>query len=104
MSELLEETGGTITVEKLPIGDPTLSSKEIIGNESQERMGLILKEKDIKLLQDISERERAPMYVCGEATGDMVFKFEGSIYLASPPGLLSKIGRLIRNFLLVNLT
>jgi len=36
---LLEETGGTINIDKLPVGDPTLSDKEIISNESQERMG-----------------------------------------------------------------
>ena len=38
LSELLEETGGEIIIKKLPVGDPTLSEKEIIGNESQERM------------------------------------------------------------------
>ena len=42
LSELLEETGGEINVNNLPVGDPTLSEKEIIGNESQERMGLVL--------------------------------------------------------------
>jgi phosphoribosylformylglycinamidine synthase len=68
LSELLEVTGGVIELNKLPVGDPTLSSKEIIGNESQERMGLILKNKDIELLQKIADRERAPMYVVGETT------------------------------------
>ncbi|MFC2110943.1 phosphoribosylformylglycinamidine synthase [Bacteroidota bacterium] len=77
LSELVEDTGGEIDINKLPIGDPTLSAKEIIGNESQERMGLILHEKDIELLQKISERERAPLYVVGEVSGDMNFKFKG---------------------------
>ncbi|MBT0810854.1 phosphoribosylformylglycinamidine synthase [Litoribacter ruber] len=76
LSELVEETGGTIHIEKLPVGDPTLSAKEIIGNESQERMGLVIHEKDVETLQKISERERAPFYVVGETTGDMHFKFE----------------------------
>ncbi len=76
LSELLEETGGTIHIDKLPIGDPTLSDKEIISNESQERMGLALKEKDIDILKRVSERERAPFYVVGEATGDQQFTFE----------------------------
>jgi len=76
LSELVENIGGKIQIEKLPIGDPTLSDKEIVGNESQERMGLILKEKDTKLLKDISDRERAPMYVIGETTGDHQFTFE----------------------------
>ncbi len=75
LSELVEQTGGTIDISKLPVGDPTLSSKEIVGNESQERMGLVLKEKDIALLNAIAERERAPMYVIGEATGKHNFTF-----------------------------
>ncbi|MHB9140262.1 MAG: phosphoribosylformylglycinamidine synthase [Paludibacter sp.] len=76
LSELVESTGGVIEIDKLPIGDVTLSAKEIIGNESQERMGLLLQEKDIEQVKKIAERERAPMYVVGETTGDMQFVFE----------------------------
>ena len=76
LSELVETTGGTIHLDKLPVGDPTLSAKEIAGNESQERMGLVLKEKDLENLKNISARERAPFYEVGETTGDMHFKFE----------------------------
>lgn len=76
LSELVEKTGGKIDMSKLPIGDPTLSAKEIAGNESQERMGLVLKEEDIENLRRIAERERAPMYVIGEVTGDSRFVFE----------------------------
>jgi phosphoribosylformylglycinamidine synthase len=75
LSELVEKTGGKIYLDKLPVGDPTLSDKEIIGNESQERMGMILKEKDTELIDRIAERERAPMYIIGEATGDKQFTF-----------------------------
>jgi len=75
LSELVEETGGTIDMSKLPIGDPTLSDKEIIGNESQERMGLVIHEKDLPLLQRIAERERAPLYVVGRTTGDHILSF-----------------------------
>ena len=39
LSELVEATGGIINLDKLPVGDPTLSAKEIIGNESQETNG-----------------------------------------------------------------
>lgn len=70
LSELVEATGGQIDITKLPVGDPTLSAREIIGNESQERMGLIIKPADLELLKRISERERAPMYVVGQVTGD----------------------------------
>ncbi|MEQ9168273.1 MAG: phosphoribosylformylglycinamidine synthase [Fulvivirga sp.] len=79
LSELVEETGGTIDIHTLPIGDPTLSDKEIAGNESQERMGLVMKSKDIQTLKEVSERERAPFYNVGEVTGDGHFKFENKI-------------------------
>jgi len=76
LAELVEDTGGKIHLDKLPIGDPTLSAKEIIGNESQERMGLVIKEIDLDHLKRIAERERSPMYVVGEVTGDNNFSFE----------------------------
>ncbi|MFL2604828.1 MAG: phosphoribosylformylglycinamidine synthase [Flavobacteriaceae bacterium] len=75
LSELVENTGGAINIDKLPLGDPTLSSKEIIGNESQERMGLILSPKDAKELEKIALRERAPFYIVGEVTNDHHFSF-----------------------------
>jgi phosphoribosylformylglycinamidine synthase len=78
LSELVEATGGKIDLSKLPVGDPTLSAKELIGNESQERMGLVLKTGDIESLKKIAERERAPIYVIGEITGDHQFTFENS--------------------------
>lgn len=73
LAELVEEKGGRIDVSKLPVGDPTLSALEIIGNESQERMGLVMKAEDTAELERIAERERAPFYVIGETTGDMKF-------------------------------
>ena len=76
LSALVEATGGHIDMSKLPIGDPTLSAKEIIGNESQERMGLLMKEEDVARVKRIADRERAPMYVVGETTDDMKFVFE----------------------------
>lgn len=76
LSELVEETGGLIDLDKLPIGDPTLSAKEIIGNESQERMGLVIGQKDIDILQRIADRERSPMYQVGNVTGNHRFTFE----------------------------
>ncbi|MDP4204507.1 MAG: phosphoribosylformylglycinamidine synthase [Bacteroidota bacterium] len=78
LSELVEATGGKIDTAKLPVGDPTLSQKEIIGNESQERIGLVMKEEDIETFSRIAERERAPLYVVGETTDDMQFTFENS--------------------------
>ncbi|WP_339697589.1 phosphoribosylformylglycinamidine synthase [uncultured Marixanthomonas sp.] len=76
LSELVEETGGKIDLDKLPVGDPTLSAKEIIGNESQERMGLVIGDQDIEKLKRVSDRERSPMYEVGDVTGDYRFTFE----------------------------
>ena len=76
LSELVEECGGRIDMASLPIGDSTLSAKEIIANESQERMGLLIDQEHLEHVQKIAERERAPMYVVGETTGDAHFSFE----------------------------
>jgi len=76
LSELVEDTGGKIDLDKLPIGDPTLSAKEIIGNESQERMGLVIGKDDAALLERIAARERSPMYEVGNVTNDDRFTFE----------------------------
>ncbi len=76
LSELVEETGGLIDLDKLPVGDPTLSSKEIIGNESQERMGLVIGKEDAEFLHRIADRERAPYYEVGDVTNDNRFTFK----------------------------
>ena len=76
LSELVEDTGGEIDLDQLPVGDPTLSNKELIGNESQERMGLVISEKHIDTLQRIADRERSPMYMVGKVTNDHRFVFE----------------------------
>lgn len=78
LSELVEATGGKIDMDKLPVGDPTLSAKEIIGNESQERMGLVISDENITTLQKIADRERSPMYTVGKVTGDHRFTFESA--------------------------
>ncbi len=75
LSELIDTTGGVIWMDKLPVGDPTLSAKEIAGNESQERMGFLVKSESIDFCRKIAERERSPFYVIGEATNDMRFTF-----------------------------
>ncbi|WP_276360551.1 phosphoribosylformylglycinamidine synthase [Daejeonella sp. H1SJ63] len=84
LSELVEATGGLIDLDKLPVGDPTLSAKEIIGNESQERMGLVIGEKDIDTLQRIADRERSPMYQVGDVTNDHRFTFRSKTSGATP--------------------
>ncbi len=75
LSELVENNGGIIHINKLPLGDPTLSFKEIIGNESQERMGLIINPSDLNLLKSIAKRERAPLYEVGKIKDNKQFTF-----------------------------
>lgn len=87
LSELVEDTGGIIDTGKLPVGDPTLSEKEIIGNESQERMALVLKRKSVETLRNIAERERAPVYIIGEVTGDKQFTLYNSLTGEKPVDL-----------------
>tara|TARA_B100000989_G_scaffold63530_1_gene43921 strand:+ start:3759 stop:7415 length:3657 start_codon:yes stop_codon:yes gene_type:complete len=73
-SELVEDIGGEIYLDSLPMGDPSLSYKELIGNESQERIGLIIREKDYEILKNIAERERTPVYKVGKITADNKFR------------------------------
>jgi phosphoribosylformylglycinamidine synthase len=87
LSELVEDTGGKIDIDELPVGDPTLSDKEIIGNESQERMGLVIAGKHLDILERIAERERSPMYTVGNVTGDHRFTFQSSQFGNKPMDL-----------------
>ena len=87
LSELLEETGGSINLDKLPVGDPTLSDKEIISNESQERMGLAIKAESLEILHKVSDRERAPFYVVGEANGNQKLTFQKKGQVQKPVDL-----------------
>ncbi|MEN8187250.1 MAG: phosphoribosylformylglycinamidine synthase [Bacteroidota bacterium] len=84
LSELVEETGGEINLDALPVGDKTLSAKEIIGNESQERMGLVIHEKDIDYLHKVADRERSPIYDVGKVTKDFRFSFKSEKTGKSP--------------------
>ncbi|WP_029036518.1 phosphoribosylformylglycinamidine synthase [Salinimicrobium xinjiangense] len=87
LSELVEDTGGKIDLDKLPVGDPTLSAKEIIGNESQERMGLIISETDLRQMKKIADRERTPLYAVGHVTEDRNFTFQSEKSGAKPMDL-----------------
>ena len=87
LSELVEETGGLIDLDKLPIGDKTLSFKEIIGNESQERMGLIIPENKFSKLKSIADREKAPCYKVGVIKNDGKFIIKSENNKAAPINL-----------------
>ncbi len=84
LSELVENTGGTIDIQALPVGDQTLSAREIISNESQERMGLVIKDKDLSLLEEVAHRERAPIYEAGRTTADHQLVFRDKTAASNP--------------------
>ena len=75
LSELVEDMGGEINMNKLPLGDPTLSDKEILSNESQERMGLVIGEEHTEYLKQVADRERAPYYEVGTTSSDQRLLF-----------------------------
>lgn len=75
LSELIDKSGGVINVNNLPVGDPTLSDKEIIGNESQERMGILVKKEDTEIIRKTALRERAPYFLVGESKDDQRLRF-----------------------------
>jgi phosphoribosylformylglycinamidine synthase len=116
LSELVEDTGGLIDLDALPVGDPTLSAKEIIGNESQERMGLVISEKDIETLKRVADRERSPMYTVGDVTGDHRFTFQSKTtgekpmdyaledFFGSSPKTYMKDNTVVRNYAAIEYT
>ena len=75
LSELVEETGGTILLENLPVGDKTLSAKEILSNESQERMGVVIEDEGSEYLKNVAKRERTPYYEVGTTTDNQILCF-----------------------------
>lgn len=75
LSELIDKSGGVINIDNLPVGDPTLSDKEIIGNESQERMGILVKKEDTEIIRKTALRERAPYFLVGESKDDQRLRF-----------------------------
>ena len=87
LSELVEETGGLIDLDQLPVGDKTLSAKEIIGNESQERMGLIIPDSKYEKLKTIADREKAPCYKVGKIKNDEKFQIKSKKNNTSPINL-----------------
>lgn len=101
LTELIEESGGKIDIDTLPVGDPTLSDREIIGNESQERMGLLIEKKDYDRIKRIADREKAPIFAVGETNdshellfareeGKAALNLPVDALLASPPVTVMK--------------
>ncbi|MDD5725877.1 MAG: phosphoribosylformylglycinamidine synthase [Patescibacteria group bacterium] len=70
LPEIVHPAGGRIYLSAIPSGDPSLSKLEIWGNESQERMVLLIKSEDLDIILQIAEREGVTCEVVGSVTGD----------------------------------
>lgn len=68
--EGVNPVGGKVDLRELPIGDPTLSPREIWGNESQERYFIVVKKERLLEFVKICEREKCPYAIVGKITGD----------------------------------
>ena len=70
ISELVSPAGCRVFLRRIPCGDSSLSALELWCNESQERVALLTEQEDVALLQEIAGREKCPIAVIGEITGD----------------------------------
>lgn len=79
LSELVKNSGAIFDIGELPLGDRTLTDCEILCNESQERMAILVQEKDVVKIVQIANREQCPVYIIGVCTdnGNLVFKYKG---------------------------
>jgi len=70
VTEIIYPAGGKIYLRRIPCGDKTMSVMELWCNESQERVVLLVSKEDLPTLESIAEREKCPMAVIGEISGD----------------------------------
>ncbi|MFH1207009.1 MAG: phosphoribosylformylglycinamidine synthase [Patescibacteria group bacterium] len=70
LTELVEPAGAVIKLRALPVGDQTLSTLEIWGNESQERNAFLVWPEHIDMIIAICKREDVPCAIVGQVTGD----------------------------------
>ncbi|RLI97836.1 MAG: phosphoribosylformylglycinamidine synthase, partial [Candidatus Aenigmatarchaeota archaeon] len=70
LPEIVDPVGAKYEIRNIPCGDPTMPVYVLWCNESQERMVMIVSRSRIGLLREICRRNRCPMSVVGEVTGD----------------------------------
>lgn len=70
VKEIIHPAGAKIDIRKIILGDNTLSVLEIWGAEYQEQDALLIDSSQIGVLMDLCEREKVPVAVIGEITGD----------------------------------
>lgn len=60
-----------VDLDKIVLGDDSLSAREIWGAEYQENVCVLVKKENVDLLQQICERERINFMVIGHVTGTL---------------------------------
>jgi phosphoribosylformylglycinamidine synthase len=70
VKEIIHPAGAKIDIRKIILGDNTLSVLEIWGAEYQEQDALLIRSGSIAMFKDLCEREKVPVAVIGEITGD----------------------------------
>jgi len=70
LKEIVDPQGAKIHIRNMKVGDKTLSILELWGAEYQENDALLIQPQSLKLFESICSRERLPMAVLGEVTGD----------------------------------
>uniref|UniRef100_F1KRI4 phosphoribosylformylglycinamidine synthase n=2 Tax=Ascaris suum TaxID=6253 RepID=F1KRI4_ASCSU len=65
-----EEGGAVIEASRFPLGDPTISIRELWGAEYQENDAILLHENSIDTIQQIAKREKCNVSLVGRVTGD----------------------------------
>jgi phosphoribosylformylglycinamidine synthase len=96
------QRGGRIDLRKIPSAESELSPMEIWCNEAQERYVLALVPGSVAVFAALCERERCPVAVVGEITGDGQLRVEDPLLSGTPVDmpidvLLGKAPRMTRD-------
>ncbi|MDD5528212.1 MAG: phosphoribosylformylglycinamidine synthase [Patescibacteria group bacterium] len=83
--ELVFPVGARIELRKIPCGDKTMPVWVFWCNEAQERMAYLIWKDKLPLFEKICARNRCPMAVIGEVTGDSRFVLTDSEAKADAP-------------------
>jgi phosphoribosylformylglycinamidine synthase len=106
--ELVAEVGATFLLREIHCSDKSLSPMEIWCNESQERYMLAIGPESLHAFEKICTREKCPMAVLGEVTGDHLLKLhdtkhnnnpidmEISVLLGKPPKMVRSVKHKIK--------
>ncbi len=70
VKEIIYPAGARIDIRKIILGDNTLSVLEIWGAEYQEQDAFLIHSSKIEMFKGLCEREKIPVAVIGEITGD----------------------------------